>query len=81
VHAVEDVVGRAVEAASARDWEGLRPLLHPYLHWTRPDGGTIRGRRNVLAHLAAEPPPAPPEAVELRDGQIYRWVSEGVSLR
>jgi hypothetical protein len=55
-----------------RDWAGLRPLLHPYLHWR--DGATaLRGRRNVLAHLAAHPTPRPPESVEVRDGQVYRW--------
>ncbi len=34
-----------------RDWDELRLLLHPY--WTSSDGRTIRGRRNVLAYLAA----------------------------
>ena len=32
-----------------RDWDALRLLLHPYLHWTMPDGTVLRGRRNVLA--------------------------------
>lgn len=54
------------------DWARLRPLLHPYLHWTQ-DGVTIRGRTKVLAHLADAPASGPPAAYEVRDGQIYRW--------
>ncbi|MFF1879423.1 hypothetical protein [Leifsonia sp. NPDC058230] len=54
-------------------------LLHPYLHWTTPSGDTVRGRANVLAllsELAATDAALPePESVELRDGQIYRWLS------
>ena len=62
-------------AALARgDGEGLRLLLHPYLHWTREDGTVLRGRRNVLAMLQGADLPALPSRVELRDGQVYRWV-------
>lgn len=50
----------------------IRLLLHPYLHWTPSQGPTIRGRTKTLAFLA-EHPIRPPEHVELRDGQIYRW--------
>ncbi len=66
---------QAVYAALAdRDWAALRPLLHPYLHWTGTDGATVRGRTKVLALLGEEAqPPGPPTSVELRDGQIYRW--------
>ena len=46
----------------------------PYLHWEREDGTTVRGRENVLAMLAQAPVPEPPAAVELRDGQVYRWM-------
>ena len=71
---------RAVEAVYAvltdRDRQGLRQLLHPYLHWTGVDGATIRGRSKVLALLDNQAtPPERPKAVELRDGQIYRWQS------
>lgn len=56
------------------DWPTVRLLLHPYLRWTGTDGLTVRGRTKVLALLREEgPPPEPPAAVELRDGQIYRW--------
>jgi hypothetical protein len=56
-----------------RDWKGLRLMLHPYLHWTAADGTRLRGRNNVMARLQAGASPAEPAAVELRDGQIYRW--------
>ena len=60
-------------AMDAGEWGELRPLLHPYLHWT--DGDVhLRGRSNVLAHLQAHPTPRPPREVEVRDGQVYRWV-------
>jgi hypothetical protein len=60
-------------AADAGEWGELRPLLHPYLHFR--DGATqLRGRRNVLAHLRSAPTPKPPREVEIRDGQVYRWV-------
>lgn len=60
----------------ARDWERLKPLLHPYLHWTSSDGRVIRGRTNVLAYLAAQPLSRLPRDYELRDAQIYRWVED-----
>ena len=50
----------------------LRPLLHPYVRFE--DGATgLRGRSNVLRRLADHPTPRPPTAVEVRDGQVYRW--------
>jgi hypothetical protein len=71
----QDLARLAHAAMIARDWAVLRPLLHPYLHWTRGDGTIVRGRSNVLAMLARGPAPPPPTSVELRDGQIYRWRS------
>ena len=51
----------------------VRPLLHPYLRWT--DGAvSLRGRTAVLDHLRDRPTPRPPREVEVRDGQVYRWV-------
>ena len=75
-----DDADRAVQAVFAalieHDRARLRRLLHPYLHWTGADGVTVRGRTDVLALLDdQEVPPDPPTAVELRDGQIYRWQS------
>jgi SnoaL-like domain len=71
---VDQVVRHAVNAIELRDWQQLKALLHPYLHWTRADGRTLRGRNNVLAYLAAAPAGRPPTRSEIRDGQIYRWV-------
>jgi hypothetical protein len=62
------------DAAGRGDADALRLLLHPYLHWTCEDGRVLRGRRNVLAMLEQAGPPSPPSDVELRDGQVYRWV-------
>jgi hypothetical protein len=70
---VDDVVSAAHAAIVARYWAALRLLLHPYLHWTDSDGHVLRGRGKVLAMLERVDAPAPPSAVELRDGQIYRW--------
>jgi hypothetical protein len=56
----------------AGEYGELRPLLHPYLHFT--DGAvSLRGRTNVLDHLR-ENGARPPTSVEVRDAQIYRWV-------
>lgn len=70
------VVLEAVAAIEDRDWNRLKLLLHPYLHWTGPDGQTVRGRVRVLGQLGDCPPTGPPAQYELRDGQIYRWVQE-----
>ena len=70
---VDDVTQTAYEAMLTRDWHGLRLLLHPYLHWTTSDGTRIRGRVTVMERLRHAAPAAAPDAVELRDGQIYRW--------
>jgi hypothetical protein len=56
----------------AGEWGELRPLLHPYVHFT--DGAvSLRGRSNVLRHLQESPGARPARSVEVRDGQIYRW--------
>ncbi len=70
VPAVCDVL----DAIEGRDRDRLKRLLHPYVHWTTALEEHIRGRNNVLAQLAHDPPPAPPAYHELRDGQIYRWI-------
>jgi hypothetical protein len=72
----ESAVQAVYAALNDHDGERLRLVLHPYLHWTGSDGETIRGRTKVLALLNDQgTPPGPPAAVELRDGQIYRWQS------
>lgn len=55
------------------DYAGAAPLLHPYLHWSDRDT-SLRGRNKVLQHLRHHPRPRPPREVEVRDGQVYRWV-------
>jgi hypothetical protein len=67
----------AVYSALAKgDSASLRVLLHPYLHWTGTDGVTVRGRTKVIALIDDQATaPEPPAAVQLRDGQIYRWQS------
>jgi hypothetical protein len=69
----QDVASAAHAAIIERDWTTLRLLLHPYLHWTNSSGHTVRGRSKVLAMLELDDIPGPASAVELRDGQIYRW--------
>jgi hypothetical protein len=70
---VQDVIQAAHQAMLERDWDALRLMLHPYLHWTAADGSRLRGRTKILDWLQNAAPPAEPVAVELRDGQIYRW--------
>ncbi|HEV2376099.1 MAG TPA: nuclear transport factor 2 family protein [Streptosporangiaceae bacterium] len=72
---MDDLARQAYAAIITGQWDALRPLLHPYLHWTDANG-TLRGRSKVMAMLAqATPVPAEPRSVEVRDGQIYRWHS------
>ena len=70
---MDDVTRAAYESMLERDWEGLRLLLHPYLHWNAADGTRLRGRTKVIERLQHAAPPVMPDTVELRDGQIYRW--------
>jgi len=70
---MDPLVAEVVARIRRRDWDGLKLKLHPYLHWTCPDGRVIRGRTNVLRYLADAPPLKAPRAVEIRDRQIYRW--------
>jgi hypothetical protein len=56
-----------------QEWGEVRPLLHPYVRYD--DGkAAVRGRSQLLAHLRDSPTPRPPQEVEVRDGQVYRWV-------
>jgi hypothetical protein len=63
---------RVVEAFRRREWDALRPLLQPYLHWTDSSGATIRGRSKVMPRLAEQPRVPETRWYELRDGQVYR---------
>jgi hypothetical protein len=71
---MDDVSTRAHAAIVAGEWNAVRALLHPYLHWTDGNGQTFRGRSKVLAMLEqTAQAPAKAQFIELRDGQIYRW--------
>ena len=76
LHGLPELPGPTSAAWAAMDageWDGLRTLLHPDVHFT--DGRTVlRGRSDVLRHLQEAPTPKPPASVEIRDGQVYRWV-------
>ena len=72
---MEDIVARVQAAIAERDWDSVRRLLHPYLHWTVSGGRVLRGRKNVMAMLSRGEAPATPTYVESRDGQIYHWQS------
>lgn len=68
------VVHELLAASKRQNLAAVKPLLHPYLHWTARDGLVIRGRTNVLAYLASTPATQLPRQYEIRDDQIYRWV-------
>lgn len=76
LHELPELPGPTAQAwhlIEQQDWPAVRPLLHPYLHWV--DGEVqLRGRNNVLRHLTGHPTPRPPDEVEVRDGQVYRWL-------
>ena len=57
----------------AGEWGELRPLLHPYLHCTTAHRRSADASK-VLAHLHHLADRKPPREVEIRDGQVYRWV-------
>jgi hypothetical protein len=67
-------VSNVLATIERRDWERLKLLLHPSVHWTTAAEENLRGCDEVVAQLAKDPPPAPPAYHELRDGQIYRWI-------
>jgi hypothetical protein len=70
---VDEVTRAAYESMLERDWDRLRLMLHPYLHWRAADGTRLRGRTKVIERLQQAAPPVKPATVELRDGQIYCW--------
>ena len=74
---MDAVVQRALDALAAGDETEIRETLHPYLHYTRADGTVLRGRTRLLAELDGRVPAAP-ASIEVRDGQIYRWVEPSV---
>ena len=63
----------AWDAMDRREWGGLRPLLHPSVQFT-DRAVELRGRSQLLAHLVDHRTPKPPTDVEVRDGQVVRWI-------
>jgi len=75
LHELPELPAPTAAAWAAMDdgeWGELRALLHPYVQWTDRTV-RLRGRSKVLAHLREQPTVRPPVAVEVRDGQVYRW--------
>lgn len=72
---VDGLVAAVRQAVADGDVSHARLLLHPYLQWTFDDGTSVRGRTRVLEALSARRSLDAPASVELRDGQIYRWVA------
>jgi hypothetical protein len=60
-------------ALDAGDWGTARALLHPAVRFE--DGiRRVTGRTHLARHVAEHPRPRPPREVEVREGQVYRWV-------
>ena len=76
LHDLPELPPPAAEVWSLLDQDAYAdaaPLLHPSLHWHDREI-ELRGRNKVLTHLRHHPRPRPPREVEVRDGQVYRWV-------
>lgn len=70
VPAVCDVL----DAIESRQWDDVRRLLAPDVHWTTAIEEHLHGRDEVIAQLSVDPPPAPPSYHESRNGLIVRWI-------
>jgi hypothetical protein len=68
---MDPIIAEVLDAAARDDRAALVQLLHPYIHWSR-GGRTTRGRNTIFANLSDL---IPPLSYEVRDGQIYRWIS------
>lgn len=67
-------VGAVLTAIEARDWERLRRLLDPDVHWTTAVEEHLHGPAAVIDRLTRDPAPAAPSYHELRDGRVVRWI-------
>ena len=63
-----------LDAIERREWGRLRRLLDPEIHWTTAVEEQLHGPDEVIARLAADPPPAPPSYHEVRRGLMVRWI-------
>jgi hypothetical protein len=64
---------QAWDLIERQQWHDVRPLLHPYVRFEDRELA-LRGRNRVLDHFRGHPAVRPPVTVEIRDGQLYRWV-------
>jgi hypothetical protein len=60
-------------AIESGEWDGVNARLHPEVVWRDGRVG-LEGRTDVVAYLRSHPTPRPPTTVEVRDGQVWRWV-------
>lgn len=67
-------VGDVLATIESRDWQRLRRLLDPRVHWTTAVEEHLHGPDEVIARLVDDPPPAPPSYHEVRGGRIVRWI-------
>jgi ketosteroid isomerase-like protein len=68
-------VCRVLDAIEARDWEFLRTLLAPDVHWTTAIEDELYSADAVIAAFRHDPPPAPPSWHEADpQGRIIRWI-------
>ena len=67
-------VGDVLATIECRDWSRLERLLDPDVHWTTAVEDQLCGPEQVIACMAADPPPAPPAYHEVRNGRIVRWI-------
>lgn len=71
---MEPRVCRVLDAIEARDWDELKGLLDPEVHWTTAIEDQLHGPDAVISAFQHDPPPAPPSWHEDKDGLIVRWI-------
>lgn len=71
---MEPRVCRVLDSIEARDWEELKRLLDPEVHWTTAIEDQLHGPDAVAKAFEHDPPPAPPSWHEVKDGLIVRWI-------
>jgi len=62
------------DSIERRDWDRLRRLLHPDIHWTTAVEEHLHGPGAVITCLESDLPPAPPAYHEQRNGPMIRWI-------
>jgi hypothetical protein len=70
VPAASDVL----DSIERRNWDRLRRLLRPEVHWTTAVEEHLHGPDAVIACLEGDSRPAPPAYHEQRDGRMVHWI-------